>query len=386
VSFIFLVIGIGLFLIGTLLFLLLESEVNYPQNKQRISDYFAIHPRRLEVAIQIMLLSFPVSITLWVLPYLNQSNVSSVLGFPIIFMVLWPFFIYGIHIRFNEFAVTLKISSKEIRKPDPFTVAVLYVVGWFIALVGVFVGIILQINNSLSVLQLPLQFGGLVAIFLIPLRKSIATIRNRGKHVGLVDRKVRVIIFDLDGVIRHLDLDTAERAAQSIGFSYDELIQTVWYNEYSFELLCGRSTREEWWSHVSKFDLRLEGLSQDVLWDDVFEISTYDKELIEFVRGIKGKFRVGILTNCDKESKIQILEELGDNHPFDFVFSSSDFGVAKPNPAIFEKLLERIGAKANQCVFFDDAIANVEAAQDVGVHAFLFEDLDHLKYVLESQQ
>ncbi|MCK4566751.1 MAG: HAD-IA family hydrolase [Candidatus Thorarchaeota archaeon] len=195
----------------------------------------------------------------------------------------------------------------------------------------------------------------------------------------------KALVLDLDGVIRHLDLETAERAAQSIGFTYNELMNTLWYNDYSYELLCGRSTREEWWEHVHKFDRRLEEVSQDVLWNEVFERSYLDRELIEYVRGFKGKLTTGILTNCDRESKIQILDDLGNDHPFDFVLSSSDLGATKPEPEAFNGLLDRIGVKAEQCVFFDDAYANVEGAQDQGIIAYYYEGLTHLQGIIEEK-
>ena len=194
----------------------------------------------------------------------------------------------------------------------------------------------------------------------------------------------KALVLDLDGVIRHLDIEIAERAAQSIGFSHNELMNTLWSNDYSYELLCGRSTRDEWWEHVHKFDRRLEEVSQDIIWNEVFERSYLDRELIEYVRGLKGKLTTGILTNCDRESKIQILEELGNNHPFDYVLSSSDLGTAKPEPEAFNGLLDRIGVEAEQCVFFDDALANVEGAQDQGIIAYYYEGLTHLREVIEK--
>jgi HAD superfamily hydrolase (TIGR01549 family) len=148
----------------------------------------------------------------------------------------------------------------------------------------------------------------------------------------------------LDGIVRHLDQDDAERATQSIGFTFDELMKTIWHNTFSHELLCGRMTCKEWWEHIHKLDYRLEGVSEDIIWDGVFEKSTYDIELMGYLKGIRNKFRLVILTNCDKESKVQILDDLGDDHPFDYVLSSSDLGIAKPEPEIFFKLLDRIGA------------------------------------------
>ncbi|MHA2026932.1 MAG: hypothetical protein ACW98U_13615 [Candidatus Thorarchaeota archaeon] len=35
---------------------------------------------------------------------------------------------------------------------------------------------------------------------------------------------IRAVVLDMDGVIRHLDKETAEKAAGSIGFTYQELM------------------------------------------------------------------------------------------------------------------------------------------------------------------
>ena len=193
---------------------------------------------------------------------------------------------------------------------------------------------------------------------------------------------IRAVVLDMDGVIRHLDLKTAEKASQSIGFSYTELMDVLWYNEPARELLCGRSTREDWWKQVQPLDPRLEGVSQDILWNDVFERSYIDQEVIEFMIEAQRKYTTGILTNCDRESKVQIIDELELNHPFDYVLSSSDIGTVKPEREVFLGLLERIGVESRDCLFFDDSTANVEGARAVGIKAHLYEGLTHLKKIV----
>jgi putative hydrolase of the HAD superfamily len=188
----------------------------------------------------------------------------------------------------------------------------------------------------------------------------------------------------MDGVIRHLDKETAEKAAGSIGFTYQELMDVLWYNNPAIELLCGRSSREDWWNAVQPLDPRLEGISQDVLWCDVFEKSHIDRDVIDFISEIRQNVITGILTNCDKESKIEILDDLGRDHPFDHVVSSSDIGAAKPDAEVFHGLLDQIKVEAEECLFFDDAIANVEGAKTVGIQAHLFEDLDQLKRLVTT--
>ena len=45
----------------------------------------------------------------------------------------------------------------------------------------------------------------------------------------------------------------------------------------------------------------------------------------------------------------------------------------KPEPAIFETLLERFSLKPEECVFLDDTRANVEAARALGIRGIVFE-------------
>lgn len=276
------------------------------------------------------------------------------------------------------------IRSREKREYDPVSIAILKVLGWIGSFATVILSIITSQWENMIYLRTPLVGIGFLGLVFIPIRKPLAIIRNKGKPDTEDNQNFKILILDLDGVIRHIDLETAERAAQSIGFTYTELMKTIWYNEYSYEILCGRSSREEWWGYVQKFDPRLEEVTQDVIWNEVFEISTYDADLIEFVREIKDRFKVVILTNCDKDSKIQILDELGDDHPFDHVLSSSDFGIAKPDPEIFTRLLDRIGVNAEQCVFFDDALANTEGAIHVGMRGYVYQDLNHLQEIVDS--
>lgn len=190
---------------------------------------------------------------------------------------------------------------------------------------------------------------------------------------------VSAVVLDLDGVIRHLDVEEAERASQSIGFDFENLMDLLWDNEAAHELLCGRSSQELWWKQVQQLDSKFEGVSQEFLWNDVLAKSHIDLEVIDFVRSVRQDFVTGILTNCSKESKVIILDTLGENHPFDYVLSSSDFGAKKPESEVYRLLLDTIDVSAKECVFFDDRLANVEGAKAVGIQAHLFEGVEQLK-------
>jgi 2-haloacid dehalogenase len=70
---------------------------------------------------------------------------------------------------------------------------------------------------------------------------------------------------------------------------------------------------------------------------------------------------------------------------FDDIIISGDEGVAKPSPAIFTLLQQRIGISLDRCVFVDDKTENVAAAAQAGMDAFVFTETEHLRHDLRAR-
>ena len=58
--------------------------------------------------------------------------------------------------------------------------------------------------------------------------------------------------------------------------------------------------------------------------------------------------------------------------------------LAKPDPAIYQTLLGRYGLKAEECVFLDDTVRNVEAAQALGIAGIVVTSQEQAKKELET--
>ena len=107
-----------------------------------------------------------------------------------------------------------------------------------------------------------------------------------------------------------------------------------------------------------------------------FEGIEPNRPMIDFVRELRGRgVRAALLTNNVREweplwrSKLPEVDEL-----FELVVDSAFVGLRKPDPAIFELTLERLGGIAAQrCVFVDDLDVNCEAARALGMAAVRFE-------------
>jgi 2-haloacid dehalogenase len=69
---------------------------------------------------------------------------------------------------------------------------------------------------------------------------------------------------------------------------------------------------------------------------------------------------------------------------FDGALVSGFEGVAKPDPRVFELLIERFDLDPSKTLFVDDSPVNVEAARGVGLQAVKFESPERLRRRLEQ--
>jgi 2-haloacid dehalogenase len=67
----------------------------------------------------------------------------------------------------------------------------------------------------------------------------------------------------------------------------------------------------------------------------------------------------------------------------DFVISG-DVGHVKPDPEIFRILLSKIGRPAQECLFIDDALANIDQAQKMGFATIHFQSSEQLAQSLRE--
>lgn len=80
---------------------------------------------------------------------------------------------------------------------------------------------------------------------------------------------------------------------------------------------------------------------------------------------LQGMLRLGVITNGNAD-----LEVIGMQHHFEYQLSSSQFGRAKPDPAIFLAACAAMGVAPQDAVYVgDDLRADVQGAQGAGLRA-----------------
>ena len=72
------------------------------------------------------------------------------------------------------------------------------------------------------------------------------------------------------------------------------------------------------------------------------------------------------------------------NDLFDDFIISCEVGHVKPDPEIFQIILEKIGKPAGECLFVDDALTNINQAQKMGFETIHFQSPEQLATVLRE--
>jgi 2-haloacid dehalogenase len=94
---------------------------------------------------------------------------------------------------------------------------------------------------------------------------------------------------------------------------------------------------------------------------------------------IAAGFDVTALTNFASDTFEEAFDRFGVLAAFRGITVSARCGLAKPDEAIFEHHTAELGLDPGATLFFDDALANVQAARRVGWRAEIFGDADTMR-------
>lgn len=182
--------------------------------------------------------------------------------------------------------------------------------------------------------------------------------------------KKEACLFDLDGVI----VDTAKyhylawkRLAGEFGFAF---------TEKDNERLKGVSRVRSLEILLEVGKLKVDAEMKERLADRkngwyVEHISRMDEsEVLPGVKDFLAKLkRAGIKTGLGSASKnaMTIINNIGMSHYFDAIIDGTKVSKAKPDPEVFIRGAQELGADPSRCIVFEDAEAGLEAAKRAGM-------------------
>ncbi|MFN3490896.1 MAG: HAD family hydrolase [Anaerolineales bacterium] len=185
--------------------------------------------------------------------------------------------------------------------------------------------------------------------------------------------KIKAIFFDFGGVIQRTEYQSPrQHLAQKFGMDYDDIDKLVFESPTAKQATVGEIKAQEHWQAVAK---RLKLGKDDITKFEIefFAGDVIDNELLKFIYDLRLKYKTGLISNAWSDMREYLIHKKLDD-AFDTLTISAEIKVAKPEAKIYLHALEQAEVKANEAVFVDDVLANIEACQKLGMHGILFRD------------
>ncbi len=195
---------------------------------------------------------------------------------------------------------------------------------------------------------------------------------------------IRALICDWGGVLmRTVDVRPRLAWERRLSLPLTGLVELFFASPAWQRAMKGQISLGDVWaeltSHLGLSEEELAALSQDFWAGD-----RLDEDLVALLRDLRGKgLRTALLSNHAAEL-LDLLADLGVDDLFDVRVVSALEGVMKPDPAIYQRALERLGVMPAEAVFVDDWWTHAEAARELGMQGIRFRGVLHLRRALAA--
>ena len=183
------------------------------------------------------------------------------------------------------------------------------------------------------------------------------------------------IIFDIGGVMVDFD-PKAYLVDRLCNAATEETVYRLTFGSEEWKKLdAGLITRFEGNSTMLQ-NARAAGCEFEVqgVLDDWTHILRPRHRMQELVRRLKNHgYCVYYLSNIPFDI-LELLTRKGVLEQFDGGIASCEVQINKPDPRIYQALLDKYSLKADECVFIDDSLANVQTAFSMGFAGIQMKD------------
>lgn len=194
------------------------------------------------------------------------------------------------------------------------------------------------------------------------------------------------MLIDLGGVLLEIDIKStldkyrALRAPDADQLDYGKEGQDIWFSR----LDRGEVSISEF-AQGLKGSFQLQATEEEIIkiWADLLKPVFPGR--IAAIRELSKKYNLALLSNTSEyhfglygEECAPMFEQM------DHVFTSFEMGLSKPDADIYEEALRRSGWKAEETLFLDDSLPNIEGAQAVGIQTFWIETPAHFEKMMKK--
>lgn len=185
---------------------------------------------------------------------------------------------------------------------------------------------------------------------------------------------IEAVIWDFGGVLTTSPFEAFSRFETERGLPADIIRRTNAANHW--ENAWAKFERAE--VDIDTFDelfaVESRALGAEVRGKDVLPLLSGDlrPEMVEALKRVKGGHKTGCITNNlpanaigSKSGRSLYVAEV--MVLFDHVIESAKIGLRKPDPRIYQMMVEALGVDPKRCVYLDDLGVNLKPAREMGM-------------------
>ena len=198
--------------------------------------------------------------------------------------------------------------------------------------------------------------------------------------------KIDTIIFDLGGVLidwnpEYVFLDVFEGDRKKMQWFFDTICTSDWNEnqDAGYPMAQATEDRVALFPEYEKEIRMFYGRWVEMLGDAINGTVTILKKLID-----SNHYKVVALTNWSAETFPIALDRFEFLHWFEGIIVSGEEKTRKPFDAIYNLTLERFNIKAENSIFIDDNLRNIEAANKLGINGIPFTSPEQLLIQLKT--
>jgi len=175
---------------------------------------------------------------------------------------------------------------------------------------------------------------------------------------------IKAVVFDFFGVI------SSDEYWQFVGV---EKGQPTTFRDFTDEVNLGKI---DWQNFLQKIADAKHTTLETV--KKVYDSEQLNPQIISLIDRLHTTHKTGLLTNAHHEYIARVIEAAHPDSLFDSIVISSEVGVIKPDPRIYEIMIDRLGVKPEEIIYIDDQSRQVEGAEAVGIKAILYQNYQQL--------
>lgn len=173
------------------------------------------------------------------------------------------------------------------------------------------------------------------------------------------------------------DLDS--RGKKQTGIAQAMMLGPIW-PKLDLGLESDEDILEQFVAHTPELEQEIR-----LVFSDLSTIVREYEGSVDWIESLKARgYHTYYLSNYGERIRREASKELSFLSHMDGGIMSYTVHLAKPDPAIYQTLLDRYGLKAEECVFLDDTVRNVEAAQALGIAGIVVTSQEQAKKELET--